>query len=148
MPTITGTTPDLKLKERQLTIKTGLLGFEKLRQFVLKAYEVNTPFYWLLSEEQENVSFIVMEPKYIVEDYVFDITEDDVKELKVQAAEDIFVLVILCIPEDVSKMTANLLGPLVFNKNTNIGKQIVLQPSNYPVQFPLFPDGIPAGEGK
>lgn len=141
--TITGSTTNVSLKERKLTILSGILGFDSFTKFSLSAYDPNTPFYWLTSDEDPNLAFIVMEPKYVLENYEFDISEDFAKSLELTSPDDAFILVLLSIPDDPSEMTANLLGPLVFNRHSNTGKQIVLELSNYPIQFPLFPEGLP-----
>lgn len=143
MTTITGSTPNVSLKERKLNILSGILGFEAFTKFSLSAYDAQTPFYWLTSDEDANLAFIVMEPKYVLEDYEFEIAEDFAKSLGISSPEDAFILVLLSVPDDPSEMTVNLLGPLVFNKDTNTGKQIVLELSNYPIQYPLFPEGLP-----
>lgn len=140
MTTIATTT---KVKERLLTLVNGLLGFEHLSKFSLSMYAPNTPFYWLKSLEDKDLQFIVIEPQYVVEDYIFDISDEDAKDIGIYDPTKVFVLVIVCVPEDPSKMTVNLMGPLVFNSETGVGKQIVLHGSNFPIQFPLFPDGIP-----
>jgi flagellar assembly factor FliW len=140
MTTIATTT---KIRERLLSLTNGLLGFEDLKQFSLSVYDPNTPFYWLKSLEDKELQFIVIEPQYVVEDYIFDISDEDAKEIDINDPKKVFVLVVVCIPEDPSKMTVNLMGPLVFNSETGLGKQIVLHGSNFPIQFPLFPEGIP-----
>lgn len=131
-----------KLREL-LLLGQGILGFEHLTRFTLSEYDQQTPFYLLSSQEDENIAFIVMEPAFLVKDYAFDLPDELAAELEVQSAEDVFVLVILTIPEQIAQMTANLAGPLVFNRHTNRGCQLVLDTSIYPVRLPLFPEGLP-----
>lgn len=124
----------------------GLLGFEQLLRYTLSVYDPQTPFYWLRSQEDENAAFIVMEPCYLVEDYAFDLPDELATELEIAHSEEAFVLVILRIPENMQEMTANLAGPLVFNRRTCRGKQLVLESALYPLRFPLFPSETQAGD--
>jgi len=131
---------NLEKQTQELTfLGQGLLGFEHLLTYSLSVYEPQTPFYWLRSHEDENAAFIVMEPCYLVDDYAFDLPDDFASELAISNSEDAFVLVILRIPENMQEMTANLAGPLIFNRRTSCGKQLVLESAHYPLRFPLFP---------
>lgn len=143
MATKITTTSEVKLPEMTLTFTQGLLGFEHLKKYSLSPYDKNNPFYWLRSLEDPDLQFIAIEPQYIVEDYVFDLSDEDVEELQITEPMAVVVLVIVCIPDDPTKMTANLLGPLIFNAKLGIGKQIILHNASYPLQYPLFPDGLP-----
>lgn len=124
----------------------GLLGFEHLLHYSLSVYDPQTPFYWLRSQDDENAAFIVMEPCYLVEDYAFDLPDDFATELAIASSEEAFVLVILRIPDNMQEMTANLAGPLIFNRQTACGKQLVLEASQYPLRFPLFPADLAEAE--
>ena len=133
-----------KITEMNLTLTQGLLGFEELKEYKLSRYMENSPFFWFTSlnktEEGIEAKFIVIEPQYILEDYFFDMQDADVSELEIVDPADVFAFVIVCIPDDPQKMTANLIGPLVFNYKNMKGKQIVLHDSGYPLQHPLFPE--------
>jgi len=134
---------EVKVPEMTLILTQGLLGFENLKEYSLSPYDKNTPFYWLRAVAKTDLQFIVVEPQYIVEDYIFDLSDENVEELQITDPLEVFVLVVVCIPDDPTKMTANLLGPLVFNSKLGIGKQIILHNTTYPLQYPLFPDGLP-----
>lgn len=122
----------------QITLTQGLLGLEHYSKFELKPFEEGTPFYTMQSLESAELSLIVMDPALLVEDYAFDLSDDDVAELAIQDPDDVMVMVVMTIPENPQEMTANLLGPLVFNKKSKKGKQIVLHGSDWPVRYRVF----------
>lgn len=127
------------LQPRQLRfVEQGMLGFEEVLDYELSAYDPNTPFYWLRAQSDPDVAFIVMEPIWLLDDYSFDLGDEDTALLEVTAAEDIFVLVVCTVPENPLEMTANLLGPLVFHRQSNRGRQVILDHNSYPVRFPVF----------
>lgn len=132
--------PDVSVATRQLSfIEQGLLGFEDLLDFELAAYDPQTPFYWLRATQKPEVAFLVIEPGCLVDDYQFDLTDEEAGLLNLSSDENAFVLVLITVPENPLEMTANLLGPLVFNQTTGKGRQVVLEGSHYPVRFPVIP---------
>ncbi len=42
--------------------KTGLLGFERFKNFVLSGEEHESPFLWLESQESTQVCFVLLDP--------------------------------------------------------------------------------------
>ncbi|MEZ0370098.1 MAG: flagellar assembly protein FliW [Candidatus Sericytochromatia bacterium] len=131
--------PALQQLTRELTfIEKGLLGFESMLRYELTVYDPETTFYWLRSKEDNEVAFIVMEPCWLLDDYSFDLGDEDMRLLNVQSEADVFLLVVCTIPENPLEMTANLLGPLVFHRESNLGRQLILDRHKYPVRFPVF----------
>lgn len=126
-----------------VALTQGLLGFEAYTQFTLVPNVDQTPFHMLQSEEVEELGFMCIDPQLVVKGYEFDLSDEDVAELGIQSVDDVLVLVLVTIPEDPRETTANLLGPLVINRQTGVGKQVVLSRSDYPVRFPVFGEAGP-----
>lgn len=123
-----------------IRLTQGLLGLEAYTSFSLAPFEDGTPFFVLQSTDVESLSFIVAEPALFVADYGFDLGDEDVAELQIDTADDVQVLILLTIPDDPQEMTANLLGPMVINRRLNLGKQVVLHGTDWPVRFCVFGD--------
>ncbi|PIQ28735.1 flagellar assembly protein FliW [bacterium (Candidatus Blackallbacteria) CG17_big_fil_post_rev_8_21_14_2_50_48_46] len=138
---IEATSQGIENQQRELEFASqGLLGFENLKRYSLSAYDPQTPFYWLRSIEDPELAFIVMEPRFLVEDYGFDLPDEIATELEIQTSESAFVLVLLTIPEDITRISANLAAPLIFNRQSNRGRQVVLEAAQYPLRLPIFPE--------
>lgn len=130
---------DLNVEEQDIiTMIGGLPGFEDNTKYVLLNHDEKSPYKWLQSLENSELAFVVMEPFVFFADYQFELSQNDIKELEVARPEDVAVLVILVIPEDPTKMTANIKAPLVINMAKMKGKQIVLNNEAYPVKLHLF----------
>ncbi len=131
---------DLNIEEQDIiTMIGGLPGFEDNTKYVLLDHDDKSPYKWLQSLENPELAFVVMEPFIFFEDYQFELSQNDIRELEVARPEDVAVLVILVIPEDPRKMTANIKAPLVLNMTKMKGKQVILNNDAYPVKLPLFP---------
>jgi flagellar assembly factor FliW len=123
-----------------LTFPAGILGFEHLTRFLLIDQDEVAPLRWFQPVDDPNLAFTVIDPLLFFPDYRVTLTGEDRQALQIPKGTDPLVLSLVTIPEDPSAMTANLLGPLVVNPATRLGKQLVLHDSGYPVRARLISD--------
>lgn len=115
----------------------GLLGFEQIKDFVLVTNPDEEPFAWLQVEDNSALAFIVMDPFLAQPDYQPDIPQADVEFLKLKQANDALLLSIVTIHDD-QQATVNLKGPIVINRHTHTGKQVIIaNAGSYSVKHPL-----------
>lgn len=120
-----------------------ILGFESTRRYVILDHSEDSPFKWLQSVDDPELAFVITSPRFFGLDYEITLSDDTVNQLQLQAAEDSVVLTIVNIPqEDPSKMTTNLLGPIVINQNIRKAMQVVLHDSPYSTKTRLIPDEL------
>ncbi len=118
-------------------IPAGLLGFEKIKQYLLISNPVEEPFRWLRVKDNPALAFVVVEPFFVVPDYHPDIPEADVQFLGLTKPEDALLYSIVTLHPG-QPATINLKGPLVINRNTGIAKQVIVaNAASYSVQHPL-----------
>ncbi|WDV46124.1 flagellar assembly protein FliW [Clostridiaceae bacterium M8S5] len=127
---------EMDIKEEDVIhFPKGLIGFEDKKEFVIINPEEGTPFQYLQSIEDTELSFVIMNPFIYKKDYDFNIPKKVDDLLEIHSINDIEVYNIIVIPNDVSKMTANLAAPLIININSKLAKQIIIENRNYPVKF-------------
>ncbi len=124
----------------------GLPGLEDMRRFLLVHTEETEPVFWLQSLEDGALALPVAHVFEIMEDYALDIDDDDLALLKIEKPEDVMVLVVVVIPEDVRRMTANLAAPIIIQVGEGLGKQIFTAGTAYSVRQPIFEAVIAALE--
>ncbi len=115
----------------------GILGFEQMKDYLLIANPDEEPFRWLQVKGNPSLAFVVIEPFLVAPDYRPDIPAVDVEFLGLSAPEEaaLFNIVTVHGPD---RATVNLKGPVVINRNTGIGKQVVIaNAADYSVQHPL-----------
>ena len=116
---------EIEIEDRQrISFPRGLFGFEELREFVL-IDAAQQPFYWLQSVDRVEVAFVLIDPKFFRPDYTPDVDPSELDEIGIAADEDMLVFVIVTIPQTAGKMTANLQGPLIFNRRTHVARQSI-----------------------
>lgn len=130
-----------------ISFPDGVLGFSESRSFVIFDGPEGTPFKWLQAVDNPGLAFVICDPFLFKKDYQPSLPEAELAPLGIEKPEDLVVCVILSIPSDPWGMTANLLGPLVFNATRKVGRQVVLTGTEYPVKYPVFPAGKPAEAG-
>ena len=123
-----------------ITFRDGIPGLEEYVRYALLQFEESYPIIWLQSVEEGGICLPVMDTFAVLEGYVFDIDDGDVKELDLQGPEELHVVNVLVIPEEIQGMTANLAAPIIINTVSGKAKQIMLSGSEYNVRAPVFMD--------
>jgi len=123
--------------EEIINIPRGLFAFEEYTRFALIKDEDN-PICWLQSLEEAELSFILMNPFLFKKDYEFELADEILLDLGIKDPGEVAVFVLMVIPEDYKKMTANLTAPLVINTKLNRARQIILNEKQYSMRYRLF----------
>ena len=119
-----------------IRLPLGLLGFERVKNYVLLTNASEEPFMWLQMLEDAKHAFLVVSPAVAAPDYRPDINEQDVAFLGLTAPEDAIIVNIVTLRQ--GRATVNLKGPIVINRHTLVGKQVI--PNNaqsFSVRHPL-----------
>ncbi|MDU0205692.1 MULTISPECIES: flagellar assembly protein FliW [Paenibacillus] len=127
------------LQGKVLRFNGSILGFEELDEFEVSVVEEGSPYAYLQSVQDENISFLVVTPFVFYPNYTFEIEDNDKSLLELNSNEEVAVINIVTIKEPYTKSTVNLLAPLVLNIATEQARQLVLPPqSTYGTNDPLF----------
>lgn len=124
-------------EDKIIEFPEGIPGFKEEKEFVLLPLEKDSLFVIMQSVNNSDLAFITIEPKSIIKDYEFVISEKTEELLEITGIEDIILLNIVNIKEKLEDMTINLAAPLVININANLGKQVILDDNKYPVKYKL-----------
>ena len=141
----------LQIKNEDIfKIADGVLGFPHCEDFIILEHDTEggTPFKWLQAVSDQNLAFVVVDPRQLVEQYVFALDDDAKGKLGSSAIEDLVPMVIVKItgnaPTDV---TVNLRGPIIINAQERCGCQIVLNNDDYAFDYPVFTKISKVGSG-
>ncbi len=124
--------------ESRIEFPEGVVGLPDCRSFVLFDCGEDGVFKWLQSVDRPDVAFVICEARLIVSDYEVEVGENVLELLKLDSPDQALVCLILCIPPDPREMTANLLGPLIFNVEARLGMQAVLVNPAYSTRHRVF----------
>ena len=123
---------DIEIDEKDvINLPAGIIGFPELKQYVLLDHDQESPFKWLQSLEDSAIAFVMINPLLFKPDYLVEVNEAEVADLSIDSEEEAVVSVIITMPSDPQKMTANLKAPVIFNLKNRRGRQIILNNSEY-----------------
>lgn len=119
--------------ESIITFTQPILGFQEYRRYILQPGP-SEHLTWLQSTDSPSLAFILMDPRAIAPDYTVDLRQNELSELAVASVADLEVYTLIVVPQDPSKVRTNLRAPILINTKHRLGKQTILDHSNYPIQ--------------
>ncbi len=122
----------------EILFPAGLPGFPHAHHFDLAPWgPAGSPFLLLSSTEDPDIGFVVVPPWVFYPEYEFELDTGTAERLGLDQAEDAVVFTVVTLRERPEESTVNLLGPIVVNRFTHEGAQVVLPSAGYSVRAPL-----------
>lgn len=127
-------------EDKIITFDEGLPAFEDEKNFVLIHDEefVDSIFCWLQSIIMPELTFSLLDIFALLPDYSPNIEQESLQKLGITEKDEFFVYTIATVPEDISNITVNLQGPIVINKNTLKGAQLIASNEEYTTKYKIF----------
>ena len=130
----------IDVNERQrITLQRGLFGFDEYVDFVLLDSE-QPPFYWFQAVQEKDIAFVLISPFVFRPEYTPGVSPEDLEALGLESAEDenLLIFAIVTIPPEQTRMTANLQGPILINRQTRQGRQIISNDDRWQVRHNIM----------
>lgn len=127
--------------EKVIEFVHGIIGFENLKKFAIifdNECEGRASISWLQSLEEPSVAFPVVDPLYVKEDYNPIVEDEIIRGLGDSNGDDLFVLLSMTVPSDITKMTVNLKAPFIINPTTKKACQIIVDNVDYEVKYKIY----------
>lgn len=126
-------------KDEIITFDQGMFGFEEYKQFIIINFEKDKDVMInLQSTEDENISFVLMNPFYLREDYQAELLEQEAEALDIdEDTKGVLYYVVCVVKDEIKNSTVNLKSPIVINPESKKGIQILLDNSKYGFKHPL-----------
>lgn len=126
-------------EEECFTFPHGLPGFPACKRFALIQAE-RPAFFWLQSVDCGSLTFLLVDPFQVVDDFYVDLPEGELTSLKAEESSQMGVLAIVTLPRSPDDdPTVNLQGLIVLNFRERLARQIILQDSPYGLHWRLDP---------
>lgn len=124
-----------------LEFPNGIIGFEDFKKFAIiydSEDENEAKISWLQSVDEPMIALPVVDPLAIVPDYAPMIEDELLKPLGNPADEDLLFLLVMTVPSDMKKVTANMKAPVIINTKTCTGVQLIVDNADYPVKYNVY----------
>jgi flagellar assembly factor FliW len=125
---------EIEVSEKQkIHFPDGLFGFEENRDyFLLDSRE--GPFYWLQAADHPELAFILIDPRIFKGDYQLSVREEDYENIGARDGKEVIDFAIVTVPEDIQKISANLMGPIIINRRNRKARQAISENDEYSVK--------------
>lgn len=127
--------------DKILDFPNGIIGFENFNRFAI-IYDIedesDARISWLQSVEEPTLALPIIDPLAITTEYNPMIEDELLKPLGNPADEDLLFLLIMTVPSDMTKVTANLKAPIIINTEERKGVQLIVENADYPVRFNVY----------
>lgn len=120
--------------EDLITFSDGLFGFPKLTRYLLLRMnegEDDDSILLMLSVEDPNVVFVLINPFCFCPDYSPVLTPQELSCLKVTDSDELSYYAICVVRTNYLENTVNLKCPLAINPQTRCGIQLILEDGSY-----------------
>ncbi|WP_238489051.1 flagellar assembly protein FliW [Actinoplanes flavus] len=115
-----------------ISMAAPMPGFPEHREFVLVRLNDNGLLYALTSIENPDLRFLVAPPEPFFPEYAPEIDNSVFAMLNTKDPDRLLLLTVITAGEN--ETTANLLAPIVLDRDSMRAMQVVLTGSNYPVR--------------
>ena len=136
-------------EKQKITFTKGIFGFEGIREYALLNAS-QWPFYWLQSIEVPDLAFILIDPTIFKPGYTADVSESDLNEIGLSGEDrdKMLVFAIVTIPDDQKKMSANLQGPVIINREKRKGRQFISRNQEWKIRHYIIDELAVKGGSK
>lgn len=126
-------------EEKIITFEKGLIGLPDLKKFALitDAEGEDSKIQWLQSLDEPSMALPIIDPYEILDEYNPVVEDELLKPLGEFKEEDMMLMVTIRVPEDITKMSINLKGPIIINVEARKGCQIIVE-DELQVRFPVY----------
>ncbi|NUM53205.1 MAG: flagellar assembly protein FliW [Candidatus Hydrogenedentes bacterium] len=119
-----------------ITFTQPILGFQEFRRYILLPGP-GDHLTWLQSTDSGELAFILIDPRSVMPDYQLELKAPELAELAVTSPAELSVYTLVVVPHDPAQIRTNLRAPVLISQKHRLGKQTILERSNYPIQFYL-----------
>jgi flagellar assembly factor FliW len=124
--------------ETVLTLPAGMIGFPDLNRYAILKQREDSVFMWLHSLDEPSLAFPVVLPWVFYWDYEVQLSDEDMRLLDVERADQISIYCVVRVTANVREATINLFSPVVVNNQERTARQILNAVEGYSTRDPLF----------
>ncbi|MBR5229625.1 MAG: flagellar assembly protein FliW [Firmicutes bacterium] len=115
-----------------IEFQEGMFGFEQYTKFIpLMVEDDSDAVVFLQSAEDEDLSFLIMNPFMLCEDYNPVLSDEDYAKIGTNKQEELSFYVICVAKESIEESTINMKCPIVVNTVTRQARQVILDSKEY-----------------
>ncbi len=119
-----------------IRFEKGIIGFEDCHRFLIIDDEDYEPFRWLISVDEKEIGFPVLNPFLVVPEFGKELPNALVERI-FSSNELVDIFCVVTLNGEGGKVTINLKSPIVIDYNTKTGEQLILTSDELSVAKPI-----------
>lgn len=130
--------------DKIIRFEEGVIGFKEYHNYALiydeeKRKDPKGGIMWLQCMDEPDLAFPVADPLHIYPGYNPVVEDEWLAPIgEFDDVDDIFLLSILTVPSDITKVTANLKAPLIINTVTKKACQTIVNNEEYEIKYNIY----------
>jgi len=116
----------------------GIYGFETIKDFILIREDEHGVIWSLRAADSPYPSLVAVDPFLVIQDYRPELNGADLRALGSPAQKDLGFLAVAVIRKNLPDSVVNLKSPIAVSVKNHLGRQVILEDSDYPVRYRLF----------
>lgn len=128
-------------EDKVITLENGLMGFEECTKYTIlydSEAEERPGISWFQSLEEPGLALPVINPFLVKPDYNPIVEDEVLKPIGELSEENLAIFLIMTVPSEPEKVTANLKAPIIINADTRRGLQIIVENKDYEVKYKVY----------
>ena len=129
-------------EDKIIHMEGGIVGFPDLKQFTLiydkEKGDDHDTIMWFQSLDEPQFAMPVLVPTSILPEYNPIVNDELLAPLGELNDDNLYCLVTVKVPSDLTKMTINQKAPIIINTDTMKGAQLIVENEDYEVRFPNY----------
>ncbi len=114
----------------------GIIGFENCHRFLIIDDEDYEPFRWLISVEEKEIGFPVLNPFLVVPEFGKELPNSLVERI-FSSDELVDIFCVVTLNGEGGKVTINLKSPIIIDYDSKTGEQLILTSDELSVAKPI-----------
>lgn len=116
-----------EVSQQKILFPAGLVGFPDFTEAEIIYQPEQLPFMWLRGAGENAPSFIIVEPRGLIEDYEIELSDADSQALDLKSTDEALILNIATLRKGkTDAITLNLIGPIIVNRRSLAARQVVI----------------------
>jgi len=120
----------------------GLPGFENINDYSFEHLDEVEPFNILRARHDPKISLLLFDARLLPLYCDIPISEMEKKKVELKVDETPAVFLVLKIDSHEKRLTANLRAPIIFNFDTKMGHQLILEDETLSMEYVLEPETV------
>jgi flagellar assembly factor FliW len=123
--------------ESFVTLPEGLVGYEGEREYALVEPERFSPFRWLLSFSDPDLTLPLLPADMVVPDYAPQFANADRRAVGAVESDVLELYLVASLDPNTKQLSVNLRAPIIVHPGTRLGRQVVLSDGRYAIDHPI-----------